>query len=237
MGIKKIYIFTIITILFLYWFYWALRMRNFWRFIIVVGKMGSGKTTYLTKDAIKYKNRKQLIWDDTSTNKIWKWRKVPLKIYSNSEIKGIDYEHFNPIKLGVSWEPEPYSVLFIDEASIFWSNRKFKSIDEKTLNYMKQLRKHRVRLYLYSQNFNVDKVMRDLCQEMWLVQPFMITWSIARKILKAPTIKESALDCDSQLVDNIKFAPFWIHGNLRIIWIPKYIKKFNTYQKHTAENN
>ena len=236
MDVKKVIVFGLI-ISFFYWFYWALRMRNFWRFIIVVGKMGSGKTTYLTKDAIKYKNKKQLIWDDESKNKIWKWKRVPLKIYSNSDIKGIDYEYFNPVKLGVNWEPEPYSVLFIDERSIFWSNRKFKTINDGTLTFMKQLRKAKCRIYLYSQSFNVDKVMRDLCQEMWLVQSFMITWSVSRRILKAPTIKESALDCDSQLVDNIKFAPFWIYGNLRIIWIPKYIKKFNTYQKHIAEVN
>ena len=100
MGIKEIIVFGLI-IAFFYWFYWALRMRNFWRFIIVVGKMGSGKTTYLTKDAIRYKNKKQLIWNDESTKK-WKFEKVPLKIYSNSEIKGIDYIPFNPLKLTVS---------------------------------------------------------------------------------------------------------------------------------------
>lgn len=232
MDVKKSIIFIIIVILVMYWFYWAMRMRNFWRFIIVVGKMGSGKTTLLTKDAYKYKNKKQLIWNDNSNKKFWKFEKVNLNIYSNSEIKGIDYKPFNPIKLGCGFEPEPYSVLFIDEASIFWSNRKFKTIKEDTLTYMKQLRKNRVRIYLYSQSFNVDKVMRDLCQEMWLCKSLLITWTVSRRILKAPTIKESALDCESQLVDNIKFAPIWMLGNTKVTWIPHWIKKFNTYQKH-----
>lgn len=122
--------------------------------------------------------------------------------------------------------------MFIDERSIFWSNRKFKSIDERILTFMKQLRKNKCRIYLYSQSFNVDKVMRDLCQEMWLCRSFMITWSVARRILKAPTIKDSRLDAESQLVDEIKFRPIWIMGNCKVTWIPKYIRYFNTYQKY-----
>lgn len=213
-------------------------MKNFNKFIIVVGKMGSGKTTLLTKDAFKYKNKKQIMWNDIKPENnyfqhIWKFEKKQLKIYSNSEIIGIDTIMFNPLELGISFFPDPYSVLFIDEASIFWSNRKFASISDQTLTYMKQIRKHHVRIYLYSQSFNVDKVMRDLSQEMWLCKPFMITWSIARKILKAPTIKESAIDCESQLVDQIQFAPFFIYGNMRITWIPHWIKYFDTFQLHT----
>lgn len=222
----------IILILFFYWLYWAIRMANFFKFIIVVGKMGSGKTTLLTKQALKYKKSKRLIWDD----KIHKFRFVKLNIYSNSEIKGIDYNDFNPKELGITFKPKQYSVLFIDERSIFWSNRKFKSIPEETLTFMKQLRKHHCRIYLYSQSFNVDKVMRDLSQEMWLCKSFLITWSLSRRILKAPTIKESAIDAESQLVDNIKFAPIIIPGNMHLTWIPRWIKYFDSFQVHGESN-
>lgn len=226
MAIKTIIICSLI-LLFIYWFYWVLRMKNFFKFIIVVGKMGSGKTTLLTKQALKFKKKKTYLEYD---NKIKKFVKHPIKIYSNSDIIGIDTIKFNPMELGDIFIPDKYSILFIDEASIFWSNRKFKSISDKTLTFMKQIRKYKCRIYLYSQSFNVDKVMRDLSQEMWLCKSFMITWSVSRKILKAPTIKENALERDSQLVDEIKFAPFWIYGNIQVTWIPKYIKYFDSFQ-------
>lgn len=207
-------------------------MINPWKFFIVVGKMGSGKTTLLTKTAYKMSRRKQIYWNPDSPHKWFKFSRHPLKVYSNSELVGIPYEMFNPIELGVKFFPEPFSVLFIDEISIFWSNRKFKSIDERTLTYFKQLRKHHVRIYGYSQAFNVDKVMRDLAHGLFLCTNFLGIWSLVRRIVKYPDIKEDALNADSQLVDNIKFQSPFVPYAWTLTFIPHWIKFFDTYQTH-----
>lgn len=225
-------IWVIFVGLFLWWLYWFVRMINPWKFFIVVGKMGSGKTTLLTKTAFKMSKKKQIYWNEDKKSKWFKFDIHKLNIYSNSELAGIDYIPFNPIELGVTFFPEPFSVLFIDEISIFWSNRKFKTIDDRTLTYFKQLRKHHVRIYGYSQAFNIDKVMRDLAHGLYLCTNFMGIWSLVRRIVKYPDIKEDALNADSQLVDNIKFQSPLIYGAWSFTFIPHWIKYFDTYQSH-----
>lgn len=235
-------IWLVVVPLFLFWFYWVLRMLNYWKFLIIVGKMGSGKTTLLTKWAYQNSRKKVIWWNKDSKRKFWKFERHSLKIYSNCELVGIPYEPFNPLELSISkWTPEPFSVLFIDEISIFWSNRKFKSIDEDTLTFFKQLRKYHCRVYGFSQAFNVDKVMRDLCHGLYLCTPFLVTWSLVRRIVKYPDIKEDALNADSQLVDSIKFQSPLIWGAWSLTWIPHWIKYFDTFQKYSptpdCENN
>ena len=225
----------IVIPLVLYWLYWVFRMINPWRFHLYIGKKGSGKSTISTKMVV---NKPKAIYYDKTKKIFRRFRIVPLKIYANYDlnVSGLKYEKFNPIELGVSFFPDRFSILFIDEISLYWWNRMYKSMDPKTVEWFRNQRKHKVKVIGFSQTFDVDKVLRtSLCDRMYLVKNFAVTWSVVRLIDKQQTIKESALDCDSQLVDSLRFAPIIVPGALKFVWIPKWIKYFDTDEVFTKK--
>lgn len=221
--------FVVISLI-LFWFYWFLRLLNPFKFFLYIGKKGSGKSTVAAKSV--YQKPKALYYDKTA--KVFRrFKIVPLKIYTNFElnIPGIKYENFQPTQLGVTFFPDPFSILYIDEISLYWWNRQYKSMDPKTVEWFRNQRKYQCRVVGFSQTFDIDKVLRtSLCDRMYLVKNFMTTWAVVRLIDKQQTIKESALDCDSQLVDSLRFAPIIVPGALKFVWIPRWIKYFDTKQ-------
>lgn len=202
-----------------------------------IGKKGSGKSTIATRMVVK---KPKAIHYDKSQRAFRRFRIVPLKIYSNYELNvpGLEYERFNPTDLGVNFFPDPFSILFIDEISLYWWNRMYKSMDPKTVEWFRNQRKYKVKVIGFSQTFDVDKVLRtSLCDKMYLVKNFAVTWSVVRLIDKQQTIKESALDCDSQLVDSLRFAPIFVPGALKFVWIPHWIKYFDTDEVFTKQKS
>lgn len=234
-----VYIIIVFIVLFIYWFYWVLRSINPWKFYLYIGKKGSGKSC-LAVDIAKRK-RKALIYDKFESFPK-RFKLVPLKLYSNFDIQGVDYEYFNPLELGITFFPNPYSILLCDEISTYWLSRNFKTMSQDTLNWFINQRKHRCMFYGFTQSFNIDKQLRNLTDRMALVKSFLITFSCVRTISKMPDIKESAMDCDSQLVDVIKFDSILMPGAIRFLWLPKYYKMFDTNErfdksKHSAEKD
>lgn len=50
-----------------------------------------------------------------------------------------------------------------------------------------------------------------------------------RQVEKRITIKDSAIDADSQICDEVRFTPVLVPGALKTIWLPKYVDCFNSY--------
>lgn len=226
---SKIIIIPLILLVF-YWLYWCLRLLNTFKFHLYIGKKGSGKSTVAAKIIAR---KPKALFYDKSRKFFRRFRIVPLKIYTNFDlnIKGVDYELFRPTDLGITFFPEEFSLLLCDEISLYWWNRMYKSMDPRTVEWFRNQRKYKVRFIGFSQTFDVDKVLRtSLCDRMYLVKSFMTTWSVVRLIDKQQTIKESALDCDSQLVDSLRFAPIFVPGAIKFTWIPHWIKLFDTNQ-------
>lgn len=224
----KYIIFFILFILFIVWFYYALRMKNVYKFHLYTGKKGSGKSTVETAMALYYATHSVLIYDYEQP-RFHRFVKKKFKIYSNSPVKGIETEYFNPLDLGISFFPEPYSILLIDEISLFWWNRNFKSMDERTVEWFRNQRKYRVICFGFTQSWDIDKVLRkSLVDYVYLCKSFLVTWCIVRKVDKYQDIKESALDGDSQFSESMRFVPIWIPHAIRFIWIPKYFKYYDT---------
>lgn len=152
-----------------------------------------------------------------------------MKIYSNSPIVGVEYEMFNPLELGITFFPDPYSVVFVDEISLFWWNRNFKSMNEKTVEWFRNQRKRKVIVYGFTQSWDIDKVLRkSLVDYVYLVKNFAVTWTMIRKVDKFQDIKENALDGDSQFSESMRFVPFWLPNAFKIMWIPKWWKYYDT---------
>lgn len=229
-----VYLIVVGSILFIYWFYWVMRMINPWKFTIYLGKKGCGKSSILAM--LSHKKQKAIIYDKEA-----KWYKrfhtVPLKVYANCELFEVEYERYNPADLGIKFFPDEYSVLYCDEMSLYWYSRNWKSLDERTRNWFVNMRKTHNKFIGFSQDFNIDRSLRlTLCDRMYLVKSFMITWSVIRLVDKKQTIKDSALDSDSQLVDSLKFAPIFMPGRFKFIWLPRYIKLFNTNERFSRDS-
>lgn len=178
---------------------------------MVFGKKGAGKTTLLTKLAVKY-------------------RKLGYPVFSNVEIFGCN--KLNIADIGEKQFPIN-SVILIDEVSLIWDNRDFKSFPKKVARFFRLQRHFRNTVYLFSQNFDVDKKIRDLCDDMYLLTNFFGYLSIARKIRKTPTLHQPESDDSGSskkegfITEDFKFdlPSTWI-----FTYIPRYIKFFNSFE-------
>ena len=140
---------------------------NPYKLIFVFGKKGSGKSTLLTKLAYKYKK------------KDW-------KVYTTEKLPGtlnID----DPKKIFDMNFPEK-SCIFIDEVSLIWDNRDFKNMDKRTVEWFRYQRHHKCRVYFFSQTFDIDKKLRDLADDMYLVNKYFRVLVIAKHIVRKPVV-------------------------------------------------
>lgn len=177
---------------------------------MLFGVKGAGKNTLLTKWSIKY-------------------NRLGYTVYSDSEI-------FNTYKLDTNWigkyDFPKNSVLLIQEAGITWDNRNFKSFPSEVRDFFKLQRHKNVIVVLASQSFDVDKKLRDLTDEMYLIVPFMRIFSIAKKINKKITIHKADKNDDSAnqesfLTESYSFdLPFF----WKFTYIPRYVKYFNSFE-------
>lgn len=178
---------------------------NPYKLIFLFGKKGSGKTTNLTKIALQH------------IKKGW-------KVYSTIEIPGTYL--FDVQKLGY-FTFEPHSVVLIDEVGMIWDNRDFKTFKPQVRDFFKYQRQYKLKVYLFSQTFDVDLKLRNLTDEMYLLSNFARVFSIQRRILKHITIKECA-DGTSTLSDTYVYD-LPIFGGLKVTFIPRYVYFFKSY--------
>lgn len=193
--------------LFLYFLYVSRKFRNEFRLIMLFGKKGSGKSTFLTRMAIKY-------------------NRLGYHVFSNSEIYGA-YK-LDTDQIGYYDYPE-YSVLLIDEVGMIWDNRDFKSFKPEVRDFFKLQRHKKLICYLASQTFDVDKKLRDLTDDMYLMTNFMGIFSIAKKINKKITIHNASDENsgESFLTETYSFdLPFF----WKITYIPRYVDFFNSFE-------
>lgn len=196
--------------------YMAKKFNNPYRLTMIFGKKGAGKTTLLTKLAIKY-------------------RKLGFKVFSNVEIFGC----YNLNIDDVGFKDFPVnSVLLIDEVSLIWDNRNFKSFKPEVGRYFRLQRHYKNIVFLFSQNFDIDKKIRDLCDDMYLLTNIFGFLSVARKIKKTPTLHQPDSDDSGKsngegfITENFTFdfPSTWI-----FTYIPRYVKFFNSFEIEPKE--
>lgn len=201
--------FWLLVALFLFMCY-AYKYRNPYKLILIFGKKGSGKTTLLTKLTLQY-------------------LKKGIPVYSNVYIPGAYL--FNPLEIGFKEIP-PDSVLMIDEVGLIWDSRDFKGFKKEYRDYFKYQRQYRHTVYMLSQTFDVDKKIRDLTDQMYLIRSFCNVFSIARRINKTITIVHADSGTgESHLADDMQFDSlllFWA-GSVKFTFIPKYTKYFKSF--------
>lgn len=182
---------------------------NPYKLTMIFGKKGCGKTTYLTKIALQH------------IKKGW-------SVYSTEPIPGT--YAVDPSMIGKYLIP-PKSVLLIDEVGMVWDNRDFKNFKNSVRDWFKLQRHYKVKVYLFSQTFDIDKKLRDLTDEMYYLENKWRIFSWAKRINKHCVLTQAESDRPSTISENLQFDPFlfWPLGSRILTYIPKYSKYFNSY--------
>lgn len=200
----------IVLVVFLLYVLLAAKYRNPYKLIMVFGKKGCGKSTTLCKLALKY------------GKKGW-------KVFSTEHTPGTFY--INPKQIGFVQLP-PKSLLLIDEVSLLYGNRSFKTFPHEVESFFRLQRHFKVRCYLFSQTFDIDKKLRDLTDEMYLLRNVFHVFSYGKRILKKIVLTKAESDRPSMIAENLSFDSllfFWA-GSRFFTFIPRYSKYFNSFE-------
>lgn len=187
---------------------WNILTRSYlnpYKLIMVFGKKGSGKTTFLTKQAIRHiKNG---------------WT-----VYSNIYIPGTYTYDINDI--GIFAFPEK-SLVIIDEVGMIWDNRNFKEFKNSTRDYFKLQRQYKHKVIMTSQAFDIDKKLRDLTDEMYLLTNFLRVWSVCKYISKKIVIANNE---NGQGKEGGTLAEFYSFAVIpSFTFIPRWTKFFKSF--------
>lgn len=177
----------------------------------IFAKKGQGKSTLLTKTALQH-------------------LAAGWTVYSTDPIPGCYYV---PVKDVCYYEFEPHSLLIIDEIGMIWDSRGFKNFPPEIRDWFKLQRHRKVKVVCASQSFDVDKKIRDLADDMFLLQKKFRVFSYGKRILKMLDIVEAngSKDSESRIVDQLKFDSllwFWL-GSRKLTFIPRWAPYFNTF--------
>ena len=214
MTILKI-ILCVILVLFLY----LLLTRKFvnpYKLIFLFGKKGSGKSTLLTKIGYKY------------DRKGW-------TVYTTEKLPGLN-DLDDPKQIFDIDFPER-SCILIDEVSLIWDNRDFKHMDKRVVEWFRYQRHHKCRVYFFSQTFDIDKKLRDLADEMYLVEKYLRVFVVAKHIVRKPVVVHPGPDSPARIDDDmIVDGPLLtFFGGKLFAFIPYWSRKFNSYKLDRKE--
>lgn len=169
-------------------------------FYIYFGTPGSGKTTHAAK----------IVFDNL---------KKGIPTYSNVPIKGsflIDASDIGQ-----------YSIsncdLIIDEASIEYNNRKYKSLPQSVIQWYKLYRHYGVRnVYVYSQSYeDMDITLRRLADRYYLIKRTLLPClAIVRPIHVRIGIDEQTKQIQDQYVFDLLPS---------FVWLPRYWHLFDSW--------
>lgn len=189
------------------------RFINPYKLYLVVGKKGSGKSTFLVKQAIRYQKKGYIVYSNMQDIKL-------------SGVRLIDADDLG------DFVPVENSCLILDEAGMIYDNREFKKFKASTRDFYKYQRHYKVVCFLASQSDDIDKKLRSLTDEMFLVKNIGIVFSLVRPIVKTVTLTEAISDGESRIAENLKFRFF---TSWRFTYIPKYSKYFESFKVPSRE--
>lgn len=211
MMILAFFVFIVVPVSLLVFHLTTKKYLNPYKLIFVFAKKGQGKSTYLTKQALLHLRHG--------------WT-----VYSTDPIPGCI---FVPVEHVGYYEFEPHSLLIIDEIGMIWDNRNFKNFPAPVRDWFKLQRHRKVKVICASQSFDVDKKIRDLADDMFLLVKKFRVFSYGKRILKVLDIVEATGEnnSESRIVDQLKFDSilfFWA-GSRSLTFIPHWIPYFDSF--------
>lgn len=179
---------------------------NPYRLICVIGSKGSGKSTYLCKQALNGLKRGK-------------------KVYSTMRLPGtipIDKDDIGKVSFS------PGSIVLIDEAGVLFDCRDYKSFTPAQRDFFIYQRQNKLTVYLVSQTVNVDKKIVQLTDRLYIQKNFARIFSVTRRVNKQLTIGHAGEDGNGTLIEDYKLAPI-LFGGIEFTYIPRYIEYFQSF--------
>lgn len=192
------------------------KYKNPYKLYMVFGKKGSGKSSYLVRQAIRYQKKGYIVYTNMSDCCL-------------ENIRIIDAD-----TLG-DFVPVADSCLLLDEVGMLYDNRDFRNLKKSVRDFFKLQRHYKVVCFLASQTFDIDKKIRDLVDQMYLVSNVATAFSLVRPIRKTVTLTEATAEGESRIAENLKFC---FITSWRLLWIPstiRYFQSFNAPEKPILE--
>lgn len=208
-----IYIVTIISFLFTVWLiYMSMKYSNPYKLIMVFGKKGAGKTTYLCKLTQQYLKKGR-------------------PVYSTCDIPGA-YRIQGTDVGNVQFPPE--SVILMDEVGMLYDNRNWKNgnMTSAVRDYFKLQRHYRHTVYLFSQAWDIDVKLRNLTDSMYLLINYFGFFTVGKQIKRRIVVVKPSQDCESRIADELVISPFLMtpFGARIFVYIPHWCKLFDSHE-------
>ena len=177
--------------------------------IFVFAKKGQGKSTFLAKQAVLHSRAGWVVY---STERLPGTRHVEVRDLCNVAL-------------------EPGSLLLIDEVSLIWHNRDYKNMPKSTIEWFKLQRHRKIKVIMCSQTWDVDKAIRSLCDELWILVKYFRVFTYGKRILRQMDIIEAQGDSESRIVENLRYDSlffFWC-GSRSLTFIPHWSRYFDSF--------
>lgn len=162
------------------------KYSNPYRLTYIFGLKGAGKSTFMVRLMLRDLRKGWHVYTNMSD----------VVIPGVRIIKATDLSRY---------VPEPHSSLYIDEAGLIWDNRDFAKFDKGYVEYFKLQRKYYNKVIINSQSFDVDKKIRDLVDEMYLLTSIGGFLGVARPLQRTIKVLEAEGNSESRLALNLKF--------------------------------
>lgn len=222
------------------------RYVNRWKLTMVFGKKGSGKTTYLAKQALLHASMGWTVYSTVNIPFTYAFDPNDLGVYATPAALVNPFSAMRLPERGdlritrkmrklmrkiMTVRPNGNVLIMVDEVGMIWDNRNFKKFAETTRDWFKLQRHYKCKVYLFSQAFDVDKKLRDLCDDMWLLVAKFRVLSYGKHILRRMDIIEAQGDAESRIVDQLKFDSllFAFFGSRQLTYIPFWAQLFDSF--------
>lgn len=208
-----LYVFSVVCLLFVLWIcYMSRKYSNPYKLIMVFGKKGSGKTTYLCKLTQTYLKKGRPVYSTCDMPGAYK-------------INGTDVGH-------VQFPKE--SVILMDEVGMLYDNRNWKNgnMTAEVRDYFKLQRHYRHTVYLFSQAFDVDVKLRNLTDYMYLLVNFFGFLTVGKQIKRRFVVVKPMGDAESRIADEYIISPFLMtpFGARIFVYIPHWCRLFDSHE-------
>lgn len=183
---------------------------------LVFAQIGSGKSTDIARTC--YKVLKSGSYSHVYTN-------IDINL---SGVKTFNVDDFNAGKYRF---PED-SLILIDEVSLLYDNRSYKSFPKAVGNYLRLSRHYKNSFIMYSQHYDCDKVIRTLASRLYYMRKvgFISFKRAIRKVISVVTqVNENTKTADSQVCDTLQFCSIFEKGAWQFVFIPAWTSLFDSY--------
>lgn len=207
-----LYVLSVLLLFFvLFIVVYSRKFANPYKLIMVVAKKGGGKTTDIAK-------RVQL-----DSAKGW-------TCFSTVPVPGaylIDGDDIGKFRM------PPKSSIYIDEVGMLYDNRDWKNgaMTKEVRNYFKLQRHYKHKVRMYSQAWDVDVKLRNLTDQIYLLQNWMGFMSIGYQVKRKIVVVKPSADAESRIADELIVSPLIMtpFGGRTFTFIPRWIKLFDSF--------